>query len=684
MSSVDNSSKPISEPADRKVSDRMRQLAKLLREQAHAYYVLDEPIAEDSAYDSLRSELVALEEAHPKLAEQDSPTKSVGGQVLDKFISVAHDVPMLSLSNVFNAADLADFDRRARARLNTEDSIEYELEYKLDGLAVSLRYEHGKLTQAVTRGDGATGELITSNIKTIRNLPKQIATEAPLLEVRGEVVMPKAGFEKLNREAELEGTKTFANPRNAAAGSLRQLDPGIAASRPLAFYGYSVIQGLPEQLTTQSAALNWLRDLGFSVPDFEVCKSVNPILERYEQIAAERSNLPFEIDGMVIKVNSLTKQEELGFLSREPRWATAFKFPAEQATTRLIGAEWQVGRTGQLTPVGKLEPVLVGGVTVQNVTLHNPGEIERLGVMVGDTVVVERAGDVIPKVVGVLKDLRPADATAIELPKQCPVCASQVVMGEDEALARCSGALICPAQQTAALIHFVSRRAMDIEGLGDRWIESFHAHGLLSSVADIYRLKNHKEQLIGFEKLADKSVENLLGAIEQSKKTALPRLIFGLGIRGVGERTAQLLATEFGELTNLMQASAESLEAIHDIGSITAEFIVEFFASPRNQQVIADLIDLGVHWPKPLAKTDLPLSGQSWVITGSLDAFSRDVAGEKLMALGAKVAGSVSKNTHRLVAGEKAGSKLKKAESLGVTVLSEAEFLAFLAEFDQS
>ena len=664
---------------------QMRALIDAIKTHNYAYYVLDNPTLEDSEYDQLRRSLLELEEAYPDLVQPDSPINQVGDTPLSAFTQVTHDIPMLSLGNVFEYDDLRDFMRRVNDRLSvSQQNPEYEMELKLDGLAVSLKYEYGKLVQAVTRGDGQTGEDITQNAKTIRNLPLWLAAAADieLLEVRGEVLMPKAGFDRLNRLAEESEGKTFANPRNAAAGSLRQLDPSVAASRPLAFYGYSVNQGLPESIDTQSAALAWLTDIGFTVSAVEVVQNPRAAQAYYESVIEARSDLPFEIDGMVIKVNNLALQQQLGFLSREPRWATAYKFPAETVMTRLNDIEWQVGRTGQITPVGKLEPVKVGGVTVSNVTLHNFGEIQRLDVRAGDMVSVHRAGDVIPKVTRVWHDQRPEDSEPVTLPSTCPVCDSPVVLPEDEALARCSGGLFCPAQQTEALIHFVSRRAMDIDGLGASWLISFFEHGLVKTVADIYQLHNHQDELINFEKLGEKSVQNIIDAIEASKQTTLARFIYALGIRGVGEGTAQNFAQQFGDLDSLMAASIETLIKTPDVGEITAELTYKFFRAPHNIEVINALREAGVHWDKveQVASEGLPLDGQTWVITGALDSMARDEAKAKLQALGAKVSGSISAKTTVLLAGDKAGSKLTKAEKLGVKVVSEDEFLVMVGE----
>ncbi|MFC0821015.1 NAD-dependent DNA ligase LigA [Moraxella marmotae] len=659
----------------------MRALITLLKRHNHAYYVLDKPSISDGEYDGLRQQLLALENQYPQLVQADSPINTVGGEPLPFFTQVAHDVPMLSLGNVFNSEDLAGFLRRANERLGVPIG-EYEMELKLDGLAVSLKYQHGKFVQAVTRGDGQVGEDITHNVKTIRNLPLTLAgcEQIAWLEIRGEVLMPKAGFDKLNRQSIERGEKTFANPRNAAAGSLRQLNPAIAAARPLAFFGYSVNQGLPEHIATQSSAMAWLGDLGFETSPFAIAHTHDEIQAYYENVIKTRSGLPFEIDGMVVKVNDLALQNRLGFLSREPRWATAYKFPAETVPTRLIDVEWQVGRTGTLTPVGKLEPVNVGGVTVSNVTLHNFGEINRLDVMIGDMVNVHRAGDVIPKVSGVIGDLRPSDARPISLPAACPVCDSPVVLPEGEALARCTGGLYCSAQQQEALIHFVARRAMDIDGLGGQWLIKFFEMKLIKSVADIYQLHTHAKHLMTLEGLGEKSVSKMLAAIEKSKQTTLPRFIFALGIRGVGESTALSLAQEFGDLQPIMDAKLEHLQAVADIGEVTAQSIYDFFRATHNIEVVQALLAAGVTW-QPLAAADtadLPLAGETWVITGTLGAMGRDEAKDKLLALGAKVSGSVSAKTTRLLAGEKAGSKLDKATTLGVSVVSEDEFLALL------
>ncbi|HHB0834209.1 NAD-dependent DNA ligase LigA [Acinetobacter baumannii] len=671
------------------VIEQMRQLIQLIAKHNHAYYVMDQPTISDSEYDHLFHQLKALEEQYPELVQADSPTMKVGGQALSKFESVTHVVPMLSLGNVFNQEDLFAFARRVEERLPNQ-KVQYEVELKLDGLAISLWYENGVLVRGVTRGDGETGEDITQNVKTIRNLPKVLHSEKyeipRLLEVRGEVLMPKSGFEKLNADQEAKGEKTFANPRNAAAGSLRQLDPNIAAARPLAFYAYGIAQCEPNHgLTTMHDSLQWLTELGFQIAERQyLCNSIQEVQQRYEQIQQERPNLQVEIDGMVVKVDDLKQQQQLGFLSREPRWATAYKFPAQAALTTVEQIDWQVGRTGTLTPVARLNPVFVGGVTVSNVTLHNIGEIHRLDVRIGDTVSVYRTGDVIPKVEKVWPEFRPAEAEVVHLPESCPVCASPVVMPEGEALARCSGGLYCAAQRIEAIRHFVSRKAMDIEGLGDRWVESLLRLDLLKDVADIYHLHEHRETLLDIEKMGEKSVQNLIDAIEASKKTTLARFIYALGIRGVGETTARMLANTFQTLEALKAANVEALKKTPDVGDITAEWIADFFLAPHNIEVLDRLIAAGIHWDAPTAPTRQPLNGESWVLTGTLEQMTRDQATQMLQALGARVSGSVSSKTKCVVAGEKAGSKLEKAAKLGIPVMNETDFLSLMAGYGQT
>lgn len=668
------------------VIEQMRQLIQLIAKHNHAYYVMDQPCISDSEYDHLFHQLKALEQQYPECIQADTPTNKVGGQALSKFASVTHAVPMLSLGNVFNQEDLFAFARRIDERLPNQ-KVQYDVELKLDGLAISLWYENGVLVRGVTRGDGETGEDITQNVKTIRNLPKVLSSQhqaiPELLEVRGEVLMPKQGFEKLNADQEAKGDKTFANPRNAAAGSLRQLDPNIAASRPLAFYAYGIAQCQPNHgLETMHDSLHWLTRFGFEIAERQfLCASIEEVQQRYEQIQQERPDLKVEIDGMVIKVDSLKQQQQLGFLSREPRWATAYKFPAQAALTKVENIDWQVGRTGTLTPVARLTPVFVGGVTVSNVTLHNIGEIHRLDVRIGDTVSVYRTGDVIPKVEKVWVEFRPANAEIVHLPTNCPVCESPVVMPEGEALARCSGGLYCAAQRIEAIRHFVSRKALDIEGLGDRWVESLLHLDLLKDVADIYHLHEHRDTLLTIEKMGEKSVQNLIDAIEASKKTTLARFIYGLGIRGVGETTARMLANTFQTLDALKAADVEALKKTPDVGDITAEWIADFFQAPHNIEVLDRLLAAGIHWDAPTAPTRQPLNGESWVVTGTLESMGRDEATQKLQALGARVSGSVSSKTKCVVAGEKAGSKLDKAQKLDIRVMNEQEFLDFLAQY---
>ena len=669
------------------VISQMRQLIQLLAQHNHAYYVMDQPSIADSEYDQLFHQLKALEQQYPDLIQLNTPTNKVGGQALSKFENMTHTVPMLSLGNVFNEEELLTFARRVEERLPNQN-IQYDVELKFDGLAISLWYEHGILVRGVTRGDGETGEVITHNVKTIRNLPKVLSSDVhaipELLEVRGEVLMPKAGFEKLNADNLAKGEKTFANPRNAAAGSLRQLDPAIAAARPLAFYAYGIAQCEPmHDLSSMSDSLDWLNQLGFAVGERHfVCDSIQDVQEKYLQINAERPNLLVEIDGMVIKVNDLKQQKQLGFLSREPRWATAYKFPAVAALTPVDQIDWQVGRTGTLTPVARLNPVAVGGVTVSNVTLHNIGEIHRLDVRVGDTVSVYRSGDVIPKVEKVWPEFRPVDTVEVQLPECCPMCASPVVMPEGEALARCSGGLYCAAQRIEAIRHFVSRKALDIEGLGDRWVESLLHLDLLKDVADIYHLHEHREKLLTIEKMGEKSVQNLIDSIENSKKTTFANFIFALGIRGVGENTSRMLSNTFQTLEVLRAADVEALKKTPDVGDITAEWIADFFQAEHNMEVVNRLIEAVIHWDAPVAPSRQPLNGESWVITGTLSQMGREEATQMLQALGARVSGSISSKTKCLVAGEKAGSKLEKAEKAGVQVMTETEFLEFLKQYN--
>jgi DNA ligase (NAD+) len=688
MMMADQNLSAVQQGSETTIVEQMRTLIDVLAQHSHAYYVLDNPTISDSEYDQLYHQLKHLEEQHPQLSQPDSPTQKVGGEALGKFDSIRHEVPMLSLGNIFNEEELKAFDQRIRDRLPNQ-AVEYELELKLDGLAVSLWYEHGRFVRGVTRGDGETGEDITHTVTTIRNLPKVLHFKegiAPAkLEVRGEVLIPKSGFLKLNREAAEKGEKTFANPRNAAAGSLRQLNPEIAASRPLAFYAYGIAQCEPRhEFATQSASLHWLTTLGFQIAERQyVASSIEQVQEIYQQLIEERPGLAVEIDGLVIKVNDLKQQLQLGFLSREPRWATAYKFPAQAAVTVLEKIDWQVGRTGTLTPVARLKPVFVGGVTVSNVTLHNIGEIHRLDAREGDTVSVYRTGDVIPKVEKVWPEFRPVDAATVMLPANCPVCDSPVVMPEGEALARCSGGLFCPAQRIEAIRHFVSRKALDIEGLGERWVESLVEQKLIADVADIYQLQQHREQLLQLEKMGEKSLQNLLDSIEASKETTLPRFIYALGIRGVGETTSRMLADTFQTLDAIKAADLDSLKKTPDVGAVSAEWIYDFFRAEHNIEVVDRLLAAGLHWPAPAPRTRQPLTGESWVLTGTLSKFTREDATQMLQALGARVSGSVSAKTKTVVAGEKAGSKLEKAEKLGVPVINEDDFIALMQSYGQ-
>ncbi|AUM14402.1 NAD-dependent DNA ligase LigA [Ketobacter alkanivorans] len=666
------------------IKQQIDQLREQLREHNYLYYVLDEPSIPDVEYDRLFQQLKQLETAHPELISSDSPTQRVGAQPLAAFQQVQHRIPMLSLDNVFNEEELIAFDRRIRERLNVEGEIQYVCEPKLDGLAVSLLYENGVLVQAATRGDGQTGEDITMNIRTIESIPLRLRGDdyPQILEVRGEVFMPKAGFNRLNEKAIERGEKTFANPRNAAAGSLRQLDSSITRQRPLDMYCYSVgyVEG-GDLADTHHGNLMRLKGWGMRVnPEIEVATGANELQSYHDRILAKRNALEYEIDGIVYKVNDLKLQRELGFVSRAPRWATAHKFPAQEELTTLLGVEFQVGRTGAITPVARLQPVFVGGVTVSNATLHNMDEVARMDVRIGDTVIVHRAGDVIPKVVKVVLERRPNDAEPVLMPSVCPVCGSDITKAEGEAVVRCSGGLFCQAQVKEAIKHFASRKAMDVDGLGDKLVEQMVDQGLIAHVSDLYRLK--AEQLAAMERMGDKSAHNLITALENSKSTTLPRFLFALGIREVGEATALNLANYFGNLAALKQADADTLQQVPDVGPIVANHIVAFFQQDHNLEIIDALLAAGVHWQEQQAvdRDSLPLAGQTYVLTGTLTQMTRDEAKQYLLDLGAKVSGSVSKMSDAVVAGEKAGSKLSKAESLGVPVLDETAFIQLLQE----
>ncbi len=667
------------------IQQEMQQLEALrgqLRYHNHRYYVLDDPQIPDAEYDRLFRELQALEAAHPEWVTADSPTQRVGAAPLDEFGEVKHAIPMLSLGNVFSDGELLAFDKRIHDRLKSVGVIDYVAEPKLDGLAISLLYENGLYVRAATRGDGETGEDVTENVRTIKSVPLRLLGEGwpARLEVRGEIYMPKAGFEAFNAKMRAMGEKTFVNPRNAAAGSLRQLDPRLTAQRPLDIFCYAIglVEGgvMPE---THFAILQQLKGWGFRVcTEIEQVQGVEGCLGYFQHIGAKRSRLPYDIDGVVYKVNDLAMQQELGFISRAPRWAVAHKFPAQEEMTELEGVDFQVGRTGALTPVARLKPVFVGGVTVSNATLHNMDEIERKDVRIGDFVIVRRAGDVIPEVARVILERRPPDAQAIAMPVHCPVCGSEVQRPAGEAVARCTGGLYCPAQVKEAIKHFASRKAMNIDGLGDKMVEQLFDAGLIRHVDDLYSLD--VDAVAALERMGKKSAENLLAALENSKATTLERFIYALGIRNAGEGTAKGLARHFGSLEAIQAASEETLKLVPDIGVIVAANVAQFFAEAHNRDTIQHLRELGVHWSNYQAKPAeaLPLAGKTYVITGTLSR-SRDDIKADLEALGAKVSGSVSKKTTALIAGENAGSKLEKAESLGVPVLDEAGLGALLA-----
>ena len=760
-------------------SERIKQLRDQLNDWSYQYYVLDDPAVPDAEYDRGFRHLQALEEQHPALISPDSPTQRVGDQPSSAFQTVRHDVPMLSLENVFSDEELRAFNQRVRERLDTREAVAYVAEPKLDGLAVSLLYEHGELVRGATRGDGQTGEEITANVRTIRSVPLRLRGAHPpaRLEVRGEVVMPHAGFASLNKRQEEAEQKVFANPRNAAAGSLRQLDPRITAARPLEFYAYSLAQLDGENWpATHSALLHRLKQWGLRVnPEIRVCDGVDAMLDFYHDIEKRRARLGYDIDGVVYKVDRLDWQRDLGFVSRAPRWAIAHKFPAQEELTRLNGVEWQVGRTGALTPVAKLEPVQVGGVTVSNATLHNIDEIHRLDIRIGDTVVIYRAGDVIPKVVKALPERRPEGAPGITLPTECPVCGSEIFRAEGGVVARCTGGLICGAQQREAIKHFASRRAMDIDGLGEKLVDALVDNGLIDTVADLYRLE--AEDVAILERMGEKSAANLIQALERSRQISLSRFLFALGILQIGEETAKALADCFADLNAIRQASPLVLLAVPDVGLEVARAIAAFFAEAHNEAIIDNLLAarvepqppsapapafvngltlaaflksakrlgmplegvgdkslamLGDHfrtvaalyqadaeslaalglranvaqvvraaladdtWQRRLEEAEIqaralaqraparaasaPLEGQIWVLTGILSQLTRDQAKNHLQSLGAKVAGSVSKNTRCVVAGDAAGTKLNKARDLEVAVIDENAFVAFLQE----
>jgi DNA ligase (NAD+) len=668
------------------VAARARFLRGEIERHNYQYYVLDQPEIPDAEYDKLFRELERLEAEHPQLATPDSPTRRVGAAPLAEFSQLTHRVPMLSLNNAFEDEEVVAFDRRVREGLGVE-KVEYAVDPKFDGLAISLIYENGILVQGATRGDGYTGEDVTTNLRTIKAIPLRLHTVNPpkLLEVRGEVLILKADFEKLNRQQREKGDKEFANPRNAAAGSLRQLDPRITATRPLTFFAYGLgsVEGvsLPRKL---SAIMDYLESLRVAVcRERRVVQGIAGLLDYYRMIGARRGGLPYDIDGVVYKVNDLDCQERLGYVARAPRFAVAHKFPAQEAMTELLGIDVQVGRTGALTPVARLKPVFVGGATVSNATLHNEDEIRRKDVRIGDTVIVRRAGDVIPEVVGVVLGMRHPGAQEYSLLEQypvCPVCGSHVIRLPDEAAARCSGGLFCPAQRKRSILHFASRRAMDIEGMGDKLVDQLVDRELIHTPADLYKLGMNT--LANLDRMAEKSASNTLAAIEASKKTTLARFIFALGIRNVGETTAKDLARHFGGLDALMAADEGALQQVADVGPVVAQSIAQFFAEPHNREVISLLVEAGVHWEEgagsPISTS--AISGKIFVLTGTLPSLTRDEAKERIEALGGKVSGSVSKKTDYVVAGAEAGSKLVKAQELGVTILDETGLMELLEE----
>ncbi|MGR5212157.1 NAD-dependent DNA ligase LigA [Vibrio rotiferianus] len=662
------------------VHQRLEELKESLHYHAVRYYVEDNPEIPDAEYDRMMRELMDIEAEHPDLISVDSPSQRVGGKPLSEFSQVTHEVPMLSLDNAFDDGELDGFHKRAQDRVPGKLIKQYCCEPKLDGLAVSLLYENGVLVQAATRGDGATGENITENVRTISAIPLKLqGNDWPnRLEVRGEVFMPKAGFDKLNETARKKGEKVFVNPRNAAAGSLRQLDSRITASRPLSFYAYSV--GVVEGATLANSHYErFLQIKSWGLPMCPETKRVDSLEEvkaYYQDILTRREALAYEIDGVVIKVDDIAIQEQLGFVARAPRWAIAYKFPAQEEITTLNDVEFQVGRTGAITPVAKLEPVFVGGVTVSNATLHNADEIERLQVMIGDQVVIRRAGDVIPQVVSVIKERRPETAREILFPNACPVCGSHVERIDGEAVTRCTGGLVCQAQRKEALKHFVSRKALDVDGLGEKVIEQLVDREMVETPADLFKLS--AGVLTVLERMGPKSATNVVNALEKSKLTTLPRFLYSLGIREVGEATAANLAQHFKNLETIEQATEEQLVEVQDIGVVVAKHITTFFSEEKNQAVVQDLLAQGINWPEisaPQEGVELPLEGKIVVLTGTLSQLGRSEAKETLQNLGAKVTGSVSKKTDILFAGENAGSKLAKAQELGVEVKTEQDLL---------
>lgn len=660
-------------------ANRIAQLRAEIEQHNLRYYVYDDPSIPDAEYDKLFRELQTLEAQHPELTSPSSPTQRVGGTPLKVFREIQHRTAMLSLNNAFSAEEVSAFDARIREALGI-DEVEYAVEPKFDGLAITLSYRNSVFEQGATRGDGRTGEDVSENLRTIHAIPLRLSQSNIDVEVRGEVLMLKADFARLNQMQRDKGEKEFANPRNAAAGSLRQLDSRITASRRLSFFAYGLGEtaGLSVPLQHHQQ-MSLLQQLGLPVTHYRrMVRGVQGLLGYYQDMGAQRDTLPFDIDGVVYKVNDIAQQQQLGFVSRAPRFAIAHKFPAEEALTTLLDIEVQVGRTGALTPVSRLAPVFVGGVTVTNATLHNEDEIRRKDVRIGDTVIVRRAGDVIPEVARVVLERRPADAREFVMPQQCPACGSHVTKQADEAVWRCTGGLFCPAQRKQALLHFASRRAMNIEGLGDKLVEQLVDAHIVNTPADLYKFG--LLALVNLQRIGEKSAYNLLDAIEKSKHTTLARFIFALGIRNVGEATAKDLAQYFGTLDNLLAADLNQLQQVRDVGPVVAQSMVDFLAEAHNREVIEQLRACGVQWPEQEAqpRNALPLAGQTFVLTGTLPNLSREQAKEKLEALGAKVSGSVSKKTHYVVAGAEAGSKLDKAQELGITILGEAQLLSLL------
>jgi len=671
--------------SSQEIINRVNELRELINQNNFHYYVQDEPVIPDAEYDRLMQELTAIENEYPELRTDSSPTQRVGAAPLDSFPEITHEVPMLSLGNAFDEDEMTAFDRRIREKLE-EDSVEYVAETKLDGLAISILYEDGQFIRAATRGDGTTGEDVTLNVRTIKSIPLSLFDEKfpKRIEIRGEVFMTHDGFKKLNDAQREKGEKLFINPRNAAAGSLRQLDSRITSERHLSFfaYGMGIVEGgmLPESHAELLAMLNtW----GVPVsPETKIMSELAACFEFYKSIASRRSSLGYDIDGVVFKVNRLEQQLIMGTVSRAPRWAIAYKFPPEEELSKVLDIEVQVGRTGALTPVARLEPVFVGGVTVTNATLHNEDEIKRKDVRVGDTVIVRRAGDVIPEVLKVVMDKRPANTQVFNMPEKCPICGSDVEIEEGEAVIRCSGGLYCSAQQIQAIIHFASRRAMNIDGLGNKLIGQLVEKELINNVADLYTLK--LAQLVELERMAEKSASNIVDALNNSKETTLDRFLYALGIREVGDATARSLANQFGNLSAIQSASQETLEEVTDIGPIMAKHIVTFFSQTHNRKVINELLTVGIRWPDVDIKTEQPLQGKTFVITGTLESMKRDEAKQRILELGAKVSGSISRKTDCLIAGSEPGSKFKKAEELSIEILGEVEFLSLLNQYSHN